>query len=110
MKIINGSPPETGAYHGCVFKHSPDHVLISLLNQEKLSPEQIRDIVATAKSNNHSAAVAAAAAASGIMTYQLACQKHFDITHPDHLTLLQNSDVRSEAVAIHPNQVQIEQI
>jgi hypothetical protein len=39
------------------------------------------------------------------MSYQLACQRHFDVTHPDHLVVLQSADARSEAVAQHPNQV-----
>lgn len=108
MKIINGSPPETGAYHGCVFKHAPDSVLISLLTQEKLSPDQIREIVSLARSGSSGNSALAGGAPGGAagMTYQLACQRHFDVTHPDHLTVLAHGggDARSEAVANHPNQ------
>ena len=46
----------------------------------------VRDVVMLAKSGN----------------YQLACQKHFDITHPGHSAM---SEVQgSDGVANHPNQ------
>ncbi len=45
-----------------------DRQLEATLGSLKLGAPQIREIVGLAKSSN----------------YQLACQKHFDITHPDH--------------------------
>lgn len=69
MKIIMGAPPEAGAYHGCPFRHQPDNQLSALLGSLKVGgPEVIREIVTLAKTSN----------------YQLACQKHFDVTHPGH--------------------------
>lgn len=67
--------------------------LSALLTSLKISNNNndVIDIVTLAKGSNGQ---------SG-QHYGLACQKHFDITHPDHLKLnIPNSD----NVAIHPNQ------
>ena len=40
MKIILGSPPEVGAYHGCPFKHSTDTQLLSQLQGLKIGGRQ----------------------------------------------------------------------
>mmetsp|Transcript_19050 Transcript_19050/g.38484 ORF Transcript_19050/g.38484 Transcript_19050/m.38484 type:complete len:485 (+) Transcript_19050:62-1516(+) len=84
MKIIMGSPPEVGAYHGCPYRHSSDSQLINLLASVKVGAVDATEIAALAKSGN----------------YQLACQKHFDVTHPDHAHM---DNLKSEAVANHPN-------
>lgn len=69
MKIIMGNPPEPGAHHGCPYRHMPDNQLASLLMSLKLNNTDIKSIIETAKKESN---------------YQLACQKHFDITHPGH--------------------------
>uniref|UniRef100_A0A7S3H1X7 DNA primase large subunit n=1 Tax=Spumella elongata TaxID=89044 RepID=A0A7S3H1X7_9STRA len=84
MKIIMGTPPETGAFHGCPYRHMPDNQLSSLLSSLKLSAPDVTEIAALAKSSN----------------YQIACQRHFDVTHPGHLN---NPELKSDAVANHPN-------
>jgi DNA primase large subunit len=97
MKIIMGTPPEVGAHHGCpyrlvhhplpslphtshwaslvviviVTRHMPENQLASLLSSLQIQPSDVQDIVKTAKSGN----------------YQIACQKHFDVTHPGHLQM-----------------------
>lgn len=71
MKIIMGAPPEAGAYHGCPYRHAPDNQLTALLSSLKLGATDVSEIAALAKSSN----------------YQLACQKHFDVTHPGHLSM-----------------------
>ena len=52
-----------------VFRHMPDNQLSSLLSSLKLSAPDVTEIAALAKSSN----------------YQIACQRHFDVTHPGHL-------------------------
>lgn len=84
MKIIMGAPPEAGAYHGCPYRHAPDNQLTALLSSLKLGATDVSEIAALAKSSN----------------YQLACQKHFDVTHPGHLNM---PELKAEAVANHPN-------
>lgn len=68
LKIIMGTPPEAGAFHGCPYRHATDSQLAGLLNGLKLSVPDAKEVIGIAKSGN----------------YQLACQKHFDITHPGH--------------------------
>ena len=47
----------------------PDNQLSSLLSSLKLSAPDVTEIAALAKTSN----------------YQIACQRHFDVTHPGHL-------------------------
>ncbi len=60
----------------------PDGQLNSLLLSLKLNSNDIKDIVGLAKSSN----------------YQLACQKHFDTTHPGHLEM----DLKIVSVILFP--------
>jgi DNA primase large subunit len=104
MKIIMGTPPEPGAYHGCPYRyifysvntiyflracmqysHSTDSQLTAALNSLKLNSSDVSEMVSLAKTGN----------------YQLACQRHFNIMHPEH----QDLDIQgSESAANHPNQ------
>jgi DNA primase large subunit len=84
MKIIMGSPPEMGAYHGCPYRHMPETQLVSLLGSLSIGGKDLQEIISKANSNHP----------------QLACQKHFDVTHPDH-EKMQVSGV--DSVANHPN-------
>jgi len=86
MKIIMGTPPEPGAFHGCPYRHSNDQQLISQLNGLKLAGSDVQEIFKLAKSSN----------------YQLACQKHFDVTHPDHMKM-DLGEGGGGAVSNHPN-------
>lgn len=54
----------------------PENQLTNLLNSMKISksPSDISDIVALAKGST----------SGGGNHFGLACQKHFDLTHPDH--------------------------
>lgn len=74
------------AFHGCPYRHSNDQQLIAQLNGLKLSGPDVHDIVKLAKSSN----------------YQLACQKHFDVTHPGHLEMDLGVG-EGGAVSNHPN-------
>mmetsp|Transcript_21060 Transcript_21060/g.46787 ORF Transcript_21060/g.46787 Transcript_21060/m.46787 type:complete len:289 (-) Transcript_21060:58-924(-) len=84
MKIIMGTPPEAGAYHGCPYRHTGDSQLASMLGALNLGAGDVTEITGLAK-NSH---------------YQLACQKHFDVTHPGHLGM----NIQSGMEANHPNQ------
>ena len=85
MKIILGSPPEVGAYHGCPYKHSSDSHLLAQLQGLKLGGPEIKEIMDAAKNND----------------YQVACQIHFDHTHPSHR---QHNIKGADNAANHPNQ------
>ncbi len=50
--------------------------LTALLSSLQLNPTDVTEIVKTAKSGN----------------FQIACQKHFDVTHPGHLQMVQVID------------------
>lgn len=79
-KIIMGNAPEPGASHGCPFKHSSDGQLANLLSGMKIGTMEVKEITDLAKNGN----------------YQLACQRHFEVTHP--------GNAQTEIVANHPNQ------
>ena len=86
MKIIMGTPPEAGAHHGCpyrsispsfllmvyhkndvgILRHMSDAGLGSLLSSLKISAPDVKEIAGMAKAGG----------------YQLACQRHFEVTHP----------------------------
>lgn len=76
-----------------LIRHMSENQLTGLLSGLKISnnPSDIAEIVTLAKGGNgHSG-----------QHYGLACQKHFDLTHPDHNKMGINN---SDNVAIHPNQ------
>ncbi len=85
MKIIMTTPPEMGAFHGCPYRHMPENQLVALLGSLSIGGTDMHDIVNKAK-NSH---------------YQIACQTHFDITHPGHEKL--TGFTTGESVANHPN-------
>jgi len=70
-----------------------ENQLSGLLTSLKISNNlsDVNDIVTLAKGGNGNAG----------HHYGLACQKHFDLTHPDHQKM---GISNSENVAIHPNQ------
>lgn len=80
LKVIHQAPPEAGAFHGCVFKHQPDNLLLTLLTQQGVALNDAKEMVAMAKAQQNP---------------QLACQRHFDLTHPGHGI--------ANPVANHPN-------
>lgn len=104
MKIILGSPPEPGAFHGCPYKHATDAQLGTLLMGLKIDGSEAAEIGKIARAGS----------------FQLACQRHFDVTHPGHLAMNLASvscvsscvtviaDVfpseQGDGVANHPNQ------
>ena len=86
MKIIMGPMPEAGAAHGCPYRHMKDSQLASLLGSLSIAPNDVNNIVATAKKSN----------------YQVACQMHFDAVHPGHSKM--DLGFADGVYSNHPNQ------
>jgi DNA primase large subunit len=78
MKIIMGAPPGAGQSHGCPFRHWNERTLRQKLSSLSVSSDDAGLIVDAVKSKN----------------YQLACRKHFEVTH-------RGAD--SGSVGNHPN-------
>lgn len=84
MKIIMGTPPESGAFHGCPYRHANDTQLASMLGALKIGGEEVKAIVQMAKGGGH---------------YQLACERHFNAVHPER-----EKHGVTGGIAEHPNQ------
>lgn len=90
LKIIMGSPPEVGAYHGCPYRTMNDNQLTALLGSLRIGGAEVTEMVKTAKTGNP----------------QIACQRHFDIAHPNHQSVFSehSSKTHGDTAANHPNQ------
>merc|ERR1711871_704304 len=84
QKIIMGEQGNfSQTFHGCPYKSVGEGALAGLLKGIKLGSGEVNSIVKL-KSEGH---------------YQLACMKHFDITHPGHGAM----EIGDGAYANHPN-------
>ncbi len=84
QKIIMGEQGNfSQTFHGCPYKSVGEGALAGLLKGLKLGSDEVNSIVKF-KSEGH---------------YQLACMKHFDISHPGHGAM----DIGDGAYANHPN-------
>lgn len=84
-KIILGQSPQSGEHHGCPYRHYDEQHLASLLQKLNIgSPADRGEILRLKRSNN----------------MQLACLKHFEITHAGAAL---RSDVDLDNVGNHPN-------
>ena len=81
-KIILGNPPQGGDHHGCPYKHYDESHLSSLFQNMALAD---RNAILALKKNRD---------------YQLACVKHFEVTHPNAAT---TPNVQLDNVGNHPN-------
>jgi len=85
VKIIMGSgAPATGEYHGCPYRHYNEGSLNSLLTNMKLGVPERHSILSHVKNKN----------------YQVACIKHFEVTHPGSEELIPED---AGKVGNHPN-------
>lgn len=85
VRIIMGSPPEAGAFHGCPYKHMARGQLEATLTR-MFSDLRISGSVSTQVSETMQLAAAG--------HYGLACQRHFDLAHPDHAKMDIRGSVR----------------
>ena len=65
-KIILGETPAHGQHHGCPFKHWNEQSLRARLAKLKVSSVNVNEIVEKVRTGD----------------YQVACLKHFQVTHP----------------------------
>jgi len=85
-KIVLGNPPQTnGDHHGCPYKHYDDDNLSALLGKMNIGTPADRDAIMGLKRGNH---------------FQLACAKHFEVTHPGAANM---KDLSINGVGDHPN-------
>lgn len=84
-KIILGTPPSAGDHHGCPYKHYDDDHLSALLGKLKIGSASERSEIINLKRKSH---------------FNLACQKHFEVTHPNAVS---SQDVSLNGVGEHPN-------
>ncbi|KAI9030926.1 eukaryotic and archaeal DNA primase, large subunit-domain-containing protein [Phycomyces nitens] len=80
MKIIQSNQPSSGDSHGCPFRHFSTENLEARLYKDKIEKPQVQEIM-TLVNNRH---------------YQLACTRHFEVTHPEA--------TEKPSVIEHPNQ------
>ncbi|KAG0949161.1 hypothetical protein G6F30_002403 [Rhizopus arrhizus] len=64
-KIISGTAPGTGEYHGCPFRHGSDKSLEAKLFKDQISRSHVDEILDLVRSKH----------------YQLACTRYFEATH-----------------------------
>ena len=81
-KIILGNPPQAGDHHGCPYRHYDENHLASLFQNMSLAD---RNAILALKKNRN---------------YQLACAKHFEVTHPNAANM---PNVQLDNVGNHPN-------
>lgn len=85
-KIIFGQAPSSvGDHHGCPYKHYDTDHLSNLLQRLKVGNASDRAAIIGLKKSNQ---------------YQLACQKHFEVMHPNALSM---NEVSLDNVGNHPN-------
>lgn len=85
-KIISGlvAPGSANEHHGCPYKHYDEQNLNRLLQKLNIGDEKDRREILNQKK---------------MQQYQLACLKHFEVTHPNAF----NSDIPLDNVGNHPN-------
>jgi DNA primase large subunit len=89
QKIIMGAPPGPGEHHGCPFRHYNEGHLKAALAKLRIKSTDINDIVENVNG----------------MNYQMACRKHFEVTHAakDAKDAAANMAQFAESVGNHPN-------
>ena len=85
MKIIMGTPPNSGDHHGCPYRHYDDDHLSSVLGKLQIGSASDRNDIMNLKKKKH---------------FNLACQKHFDVMHPSAAAV---KDLNLAGVGDHPN-------
>ncbi len=84
-KIILGTPPNSGDHHGCPYRHFDDGHLASVLAKMQIGNAAERSEILSLKQKKH---------------YNLACQKHFEVSHPNAIGV---KELNLNGVGEHPN-------
>jgi DNA primase large subunit len=84
-KIILGNAPSAGDHHGCPFAHYDAEYLSSLLTKLQIGTARDRSEIVSLKKSRQ---------------FQLACQKHFDVMHPQSTAV---EGLSLDNVGNHPN-------
>lgn len=84
-KVILGTAPNSGEHHGCPYRHYDDEHLAALLSKLQIGNANERNEIMNLKKQKH---------------YNLACMKHFEVTHPNSLT---TKGLTLNGVGEHPN-------
>lgn len=85
MKIIMGTPPNSGDHHGCPYRHYGDDHLSSVLGKLQIGSASDRNEIMNLKKKKH---------------FTLACQKQFEVLHPSATGV---KDLNLNGVGEHPN-------
>lgn len=83
-RIILGTAPSAGDHHGCPYKHYDADHLSQLLQKLHVGTSQDRAAIVSLKKSNQ---------------FQLACQKHFEVMHPNII----DTNIPLDNVGNHPN-------
>lgn len=83
MKIIMGGAPGHGEHHGCPYRYMDESHLSTLFGSMKISGAQKESIFAPLRKGH----------------FQVACQRHFEVTHPGAA----GRGVNLDGVGNHPN-------
>lgn len=84
-RILNGNAPSGGEHHGCPYKHYDTQHLGQLLQKLNVGTQSDRSEILNLQKTHQ---------------YQLACQKHFQVMHPDAAN---RPNVPLDNVGNHPN-------
>ena len=84
-RILNGNAPSGGEHHGCPYKHYDTQHLGQLLQKLNVGTQSDRSEILNLQKTHQ---------------YQLACQKHFQVMHPDAAS---RPEVPLDNVGNHPN-------
>jgi len=84
-KILHGNAPSAGDHHGCPFRHYDADHLSNVLQRLQIGTSADRATIVSLKQSHQ---------------YQLACQKHFEIMHPNAVS---QKEVNLDNVGNHPN-------
>ena len=83
MKIIMGSPPNVQEAHGCPYRHVDDTTLSAMLGKVNITGAKQRSIMDKVRTGE----------------YQVACQRHFEVSHPEAY----QRGINTDGVGNHPN-------
>jgi DNA primase large subunit len=102
MKIIMGQIPANDDVHGCPFRHNSPQQLRAALGADLARAAQIHaQVTGAQRAFNQQAAVNELVGLVNAKHYQIACKRHFELTHPEDESAPPRVD---DLIIHHPNQ------